>query len=115
MSNDCLFCNLLADGKFNLLYEDTLAVAFVDVEPKAPVHIIIIPRQHIASVNEVEETDEAVLGHLFSVAKTIAQQKNVNNSGYRLSVNTESDAGQTVHHLHIHLLAGGKLGHMNSE
>ncbi len=115
MSNDCLFCNLLTAGKLNLVYEDDKVVAFPDIDPKAATHILIIPREHIDSVNMSTEEHEAVLGHLFTVAKTIAAEKRISESGYRLVVNTGPHAGQSVFHVHMHLLGGQPLGHSNSD
>jgi histidine triad (HIT) family protein len=106
---DCLFCQLLAEKKLDLIYEDDRVVAFPDIEPKAPIHLLLIPRKHISSVAQLEETDETILGHLFTTAKQIAADKGVTESGFRLVVNTGGHAGQTVHHIHMHLLASEPL------
>lgn len=113
--SDCLFCQLLAEKKLKLVYEDRMVVAFHDIEPKAPVHMLIMPKKHISSLNEIAVADEPLLGHLFTVAKQLAKENGVDESGYRVTINTRDNAGQTVHHLHIHLLAGEPLGHMNTK
>lgn len=104
---DCLFCKI-RDGEISadVVFEDDDVLAFNDVNPQAPVHIIIIPRQHISTINDVEDSDERIMGKLFSVAKIIASQKGVSDDGYRLVVNCNAKAGQTVFHIHMHLLAG---------
>ncbi len=113
--SDCLFCQLIAEKKVILVHEDEQVVAFPDIDPKAVAHFLIVPRQHIASVNEMSDDQENLLGHLFHVAKEIAADQGVAESGYRLIVNTGSHAGQTVPHIHMHLLAGEPLGAMNSK
>lgn len=110
MPVDCVFCKIVAAGKAGgAIYQDELATAFHDVRPVAPVHILIVPNKHISSVNEMTEEDEALIGHLFSVAKKIAHEQGVAESGYRLSINTGPNAGQSVHHIHVHLMAGKAL------
>ncbi|MGM0380937.1 MAG: histidine triad nucleotide-binding protein [bacterium] len=108
--SDCLFCSI-AEGEMEagIIYEDERVVAFADVNPQAPVHYLIIPRRHIASVNEIEENDEGLIGHLYTVARRVAEEEGVADSGYRLVVNCGDDAGQEVMHLHLHLLGGRKL------
>lgn len=107
---ECVFCNIIS-GKVpaDIIYQDEHVVAFSDINPKAQVHILIIPRRHITSVNAVEDPDVAILGQLFVAARKIAGEQGVAESGYRLVVNTGEDAGQIVYHLHIHLLGGEKL------
>jgi len=104
---DCLFCKI-RDGVISadIVFEDDDVLAFNDVNPQAPVHIIIIPRQHISTINDVEDSHERIMGKLFSVAKNIASQKGISDDGYRLVVNCNEKAGQTVFHIHMHLLAG---------
>jgi histidine triad (HIT) family protein len=106
----CLFCKIIA-GRIpsKRVMEDEHVYAFHDINPQAPTHIQIIPRRHIASINDAVNTDEATLGHLFSVARTIARELHVDTDGYRLVVNTGPQAGQTVFHVHMHLLAGRNL------
>lgn len=95
-----------------IVYQDDRVTAFRDINPAAPVHILIIPNKEIPTVDDVTEEDEAVLGHLFVVAKKVARDLGVAESGYRLLVNCRDDAGQEVYHLHMHLLAGRPLGPM---
>lgn len=110
---NCVFCKIVAgELPSRKVYEDDLVVAFHDIHPQAPVHILIIPKAHIASVNEVEEEHRAALGGLFLAARKVAEALNVAQSGYRLLINTGRDAGQDVFHLHMHLLGGRRLGPM---
>jgi histidine triad (HIT) family protein len=95
-----------------IVYEDDLVLAFKDIQPQAPVHILIIPKKEIASVNDVTEADEMALGRLFTVAAKIAKEEGIDASGYRLMVNVNKDGGQEVFHLHMHLLGGRSLGPM---
>jgi len=107
--SECLFCKI-RDGEIpcNLIYEDDDVLAFHDVNPQAPTHVLIIPRKHIATVNDIDG-DEMVMGKLFTAANVIAKQEGVNDDGYRLVVNTNQQAGQTVFHIHMHLLAGRNM------
>ncbi len=93
-----------------ILYHDDLVTAFADINPKAQHHILIVTNKPIPSVAQVEPCDEQMMGHLFIVARKIATDLGVNESGYRLIVNVGADGGQEVPHIHMHLLAGGKLG-----
>ena len=107
MTSDCIFCKIIAGeipGQF--VYHDEQVVAFRDIHPMAPTHILIAPRKHIDSVHHADASDEPLLGHLFTAACLIAAQEKVSQSGYRLVVNTGAGAGQTVFHIHMHLLAG---------
>jgi len=105
--SDCLFCKI-RDGDIpaDIVFENDDVLAFNDVNPQAPLHIVIIPKKHISTVNEVAESDEVIMGKLFSAAKTIAAQQGVSDDGYRMVVNCNEKAGQTVFHIHMHLLAG---------
>jgi histidine triad (HIT) family protein len=96
----------------DIVYEDEDVLAFNDINPIAPVHILIIPKKEIATVNDVQDEDAAMLGKLFIAAKKVAAEQGVAASGYRLMVNCNNDAGQDVFHLHMHLLGGRKLGPM---
>ena len=96
----------------DIVYEDDLVLAFRDIQPQAPVHILIIPKKEIATVNDVSEADEKLLGRLFIVAAQIARENSIDESGYRLMVNVNADGGQEVFHLHMHLLGGHNLGPM---
>lgn len=98
-----------------IVYEDDLVLAFKDISPQAPVHILIIPKKEIPTVNDVTEEDEVALGRLFIVAAKIAKENGIDESGYRLMVNINSDGGQEVFHLHMHLLGGRNLGPMLSK
>lgn len=106
---NCLFCQLIDEKKLNLIFEDDTVVAFHDTSPKSPVHILIVPKKHIDSVLEIKEDDEPLLGHLFTVAKQLAKEKGIDESGFRLTVNTGRDAGQTIPHIHMHLQGGAPL------
>ncbi len=104
---DCLFCKI-RDGEIpgDIVFENENMLAFRDVNPQAPTHILIIPKKHISTVNDLEESDEGIMGKLFHTAKLIAAQQSVSDDGYRLVVNCNEKAGQTVFHIHMHLLAG---------
>lgn len=108
---ECLFCRI-AEGKVpaRIVYQDEQAVAFEDVHPQAPVHILVIPRKHLANLLGVAEEDEALAGHLMRVASRVAQEKGVADSGFRVVANVNRDAGQSVDHLHLHVLGGRRLG-----
>jgi len=107
---DCLFCGI-ADGKIkaNLVYQDDAVLAFKDIAPKAPVHILIIPRKHIVSVLDIEASDAEVIGRIFQVAGRLASEQGISESGFRVVVNSGADAGQSVFHLHYHLLGGRQM------
>ena len=95
-----------------IVYEDDLVIAFHDISPSAPVHVLIVPKREIPTVNDVTAEDEAALGRLFTVAAKIAADNNIATSGYRLIVNVNRDGGQEVFHIHMHLLGGRQLGPM---
>ena len=104
---DCLFCSIAAHTiPADIVYEDDKVVAFRDITPQAPTHILIIPRKHIATLNAIEEADCALLGHMALTAKTLAAQEGFAEQGYRLVMNCNDDGGQTVFHIHMHLLGG---------
>lgn len=110
---DCIFCKIVkGDIPSASVYRDEAAYAFRDIQPAAPTHILIVPLEHIASVNEADAAHEQTLGHLFTVAKQIAAQEGLAENGYRLVVNTNAHAGQTVFHIHMHLLGGRQLTKM---
>ena len=108
--SDCLFCGI-ADGKIkaNLVYHDEALLAFKDIAPKAPVHILIIPRKHVVSVLDIEANDSGVIGRIFQVAGQLAREQGIADSGFRVVVNSGADAGQSVSHLHYHLLGGRRM------
>lgn len=109
MKNDCLFCAII-DGEIpsTKVYEDELCLAFRDINPLAPTHILILPKTHIPSANAVDETNSAVVAHIFELVPRLAAAEGLVN-GYRVITNCGPDAGQTVQHLHFHLLGGRKL------
>ncbi|MEA3350499.1 MAG: histidine triad nucleotide-binding protein [Chloroflexota bacterium] len=112
MTKDCLFCKIIAgEIPSEKVFEDELVTAFRDINPVAPTHILIIPNKHIASINDLGPNDEALVGHLFTVAKKLAQKEGINESGYRLIINTGADGGQIIFHLHLHLIGGHKMQH----
>ncbi|HJU61569.1 MAG TPA: histidine triad nucleotide-binding protein [Candidatus Binatia bacterium] len=109
--SDCLFCGIVEKKiKGDVLYEDNSVVAFKDINPKAPVHILIIPRKHIATLSDLSRADGEIVGDIFLVAAKLAQEQGVAQKGFRIVVNAGADAGQTVFHLHFHLLGGRHLG-----
>jgi histidine triad (HIT) family protein len=95
-----------------IVYEDTDIIAFVPLRLQAPVHLLIVPKKEISTINEVTEEDTLLLGKLFLVAKKLAKEQGISETGYRLSMNINEDAGQSVFHLHMHLLGGKELGPM---
>ena len=108
--SDCLFCKIRdGDIQGDIVFEDDNVLAFNDVNPQAPVHVLIIPKIHISTVNDIEAGDEAIMGKLFSAAKVIASQQGISDDGYRLVVNCNEKAGQTVFHIHMHLLGGRNM------
>jgi histidine triad (HIT) family protein len=110
MKPDCIFCRIITGtAPAQFVFRDDQAVAFLNLNPIAPVHLLIVPINHIESVNTANAGDEAVLGHLFTVARQLAVENKVDKSGYRLVVNTGPDAGQSVFHLHLHLIGGRRI------
>lgn len=107
---NCIFCQI-AEGQIptELIYQDEQVVAFNDLHPQAPHHILIIPRKHIATLNDITEEDTELLGHLFQTAKHIAKNLNIAESGYRVVMNCNKGAGQAVYHIHLHLLGGRQM------
>jgi len=106
----CLFCRIAKkELPSKLAHEDDLVVAFHDINPQAPVHILICPRKHIATLNDVTAEDAALLAHMFEVARSLAQQSGVDRKGYRTVFNVNAEAGQTVFHLHLHVIGGRRL------
>lgn len=109
--SDCLFCKI-RDGQISadLVYQDDRAIAFRDINPQAPVHVLIVPRDHVPTLNDLQPAHNDLVGHLFQVAARIAREQGVADSGYRCLFNCNKQAGQTVWHLHLHLLGGRYLG-----
>lgn len=92
-----------------IVYEDELCLAFRDVNPQAPTHILLIPKKEIASMNDVTDSDESLMGHLMTVAPVIAKKENLDQKGYRIVINTGPQAGQSVHHIHLHIIGGRSM------
>jgi len=106
----CIFCKIInKEVSSEVVYQDEKVLAFKDIEPKAPVHILIVPKKHIPSVAHIELQDKELVGHLFFAAKNIAEEQGIVETGYRVLFNVGRDAGQTVDHLHLHLIGGEKL------
>ena len=107
---DCIFCEIVRGNvPSDKVYEDELVVAFRDIRPEAPVHVLIAPREHLAGIADAEERHAGLLGRLLLAAKGIARSEGVADAGFRLVVNQGDDGGQAVQHLHLHLLGGRKL------
>lgn len=108
---DCLFCSIV-QGHIPAakVYEDPWCVAFRDIAPKAPTHVLIVPRKHIATLNDLDEADVELVGRLFLAAKAIAASEGIAHAGYRTVFNCNAAAGQAVFHIHLHLLGGRELG-----
>jgi len=104
---DCLFCRILAgDVPADIIFESDLAIAFRDITPQAPTHALIIPRKHIATINDIDRGDQTIVGSLFSAARDIAAAEGIATAGYRAVMNCNEAAGQSVFHIHLHLLGG---------
>lgn len=110
MASECLFCRML-DGEIpsDRVFENERIYAFRDINPQAPSHILVIPRKHIASLNELDEEDTALMGELLSVGARIARQEGLADKGFRSVINTGEQSGQSVHHIHLHILGGRDL------
>ena len=108
---DCLFCKILSgEIPAELVYESDTAVAFRDINPQAPTHVLVIPRRHISTINDIGEDDQAMIGSLFTAAKKIAEQEGIAEDGYRAVMNCNEGAGQSVFHIHLHVLGGRPMG-----
>ena len=108
---DCLFCKII-EGKIpaNIIYRDDLIVAFDDINPQAPYHKVLVPQKHIATLNDLHSEDNEWMGHMIQSAALLAKQLNIADEGYRLIFNCNALAGQSVFHLHLHLLGGRRMG-----
>lgn len=108
--SDCIFCKII-NGEIpsEKVYEDDLVLAFNDVSPQSPTHILVIPKKHISSANDIDNSNKEVIGHIFSVISKIAKEKGFSDAGYRVVNNCGEDGGQTVNHIHYHVLAGRNL------
>ena len=108
---DCIFCKIAAgDIPADKVYEDDTVVAFRDLNPQAPTHVLVVPRKHIATLNDLEAEDEAVVGRMYAAVREIAQREDLAEAGYRTVVNCNEAGGQVVFHIHLHLL-GGRMMH----
>jgi len=108
--SDCLFCGIAAgEITAEVIFETDSVIAFRDIKPQAPMHVLIIPRHHIATINDLSETDTELVGKLYLAAKNIAMQEGFAETGYRTVMNCNAAAGQTVFHIHLHLLGGREL------
>ncbi len=107
---DCIFCQIVA-GKVpsKILYQDEEVIAFRDINPVAPVHLLIIPKKHIPSLAHLSEAESSLIGHMVNIANQLAKGEGISGSGYRLAMNCGEEGGQLVPHLHLHLLGGRKL------
>lgn len=109
-ADNCLFCKILAgEIPADIVYESDTAIAFRDINPQAPTHVLVIPRKHIATINDIEADDQAIVGSLYSAAREIAESEGLADAGYRAVMNCNEGAGQTVFHLHLHVLGGRQL------
>lgn len=109
---DCLFCKIVQkEIPSEILFQDEIITVFKDINPSAPVHLLVIPNKHIPSVREMDEGDEIILGKLFSGAKAAAEKMGITKTGYRLIINNGPDAHQEIPHIHMHVLGGGKMKH----
>nr|WP_207753554.1 histidine triad nucleotide-binding protein [Sporosalibacterium faouarense] len=102
-----MFCKIVNDEiKASKIYEDEKVIAFNDINPQSPVHILVIPKQHIPSINQIDESNQSIIGHIHLVINKLAKEKGLADKGYRIVNNCGKDGGQTVNHLHFHLLGG---------
>ncbi len=107
MSSDCLFCKIVAgEIPAELVYESDTAVAFRDINPQAPTHVLVIPRKHISTINDITSDDETIVGSLYTAAREIAAAEGIADDGYRAVMNCNEGAGQSVFHIHLHVLGG---------
>ena len=108
--NGCIFCKIVAgQAPAAILYQDEVASAFRDIHPVGPTHVLVVPNRHIVSVNDLTPADESLIGHLVYVAGQVARQEGIDQSGYRLILNTGPDSGQAVFHLHLHVIGGRRM------
>lgn len=111
MPSDCLFCKIARrEIPASVVYEDDRVLAFNDINPQGPTHVLVIPRQHIASLNDLSPEHDAIVGEIVRRAAAIARERGIDAGGFRVVFNTNRDAGQTVFHIHLHLIGGRGLG-----
>tara|TARA_B100000459_G_C8483609_1_gene159803 strand:- start:44 stop:442 length:399 start_codon:yes stop_codon:yes gene_type:complete len=109
-NNDCLFCKIVEKKiPADIVYESEDIIAFKDIEPKAPIHCLIIPKKHISTINDIDESNSNIIGLMYEAAAQLARTLNVDKDGYRVVMNCNSNGGQTVYHIHLHFLAGRQL------
>lgn len=114
LADDCLFCSIVAgEAEASVVARDEYAIAFHDIHPRAPVHVLVTPRRHIESAHDLDEEDDALLAACFRMARQVADQEGV-AEGYRVATNIGSAGGQAIPHLHFHVLGGRQLGHIDS-
>ncbi len=107
---DCLFCKFVSgEIEVDKLYENKDILAFKDINPQAPIHFLLIPKVHIPTLNDLDKTHSALVGNLFLIASNLAREHKISENGYRTIMNCNSDAGQTVFHIHLHMMAGRRL------
>ena len=107
---DCLFCRIAQrKAPARIIYEDEKCVAIEDIAPQAPVHVLLVPKKHIATTLDLKDEDDMLIGHLFRVANRLAADKNIAGRGFRLVMNTNTEAGQSVYHIHLHVLGGRRM------
>jgi len=107
---DCIFCKIINKKiPASIIYEDEKIIAFNDTKPQAPIHVLLIPKEHYASLNDVPDGDESILAHLLLKARQIAYDKGIGEDGYRLVLNTGGNSGQEIFHIHLHLLGGRRM------
>jgi histidine triad (HIT) family protein len=110
MTDSCIFCKIVSEEtNATIVYRDGQVTAFRDIHPVAPTHILIVPNKHIESVGTLEVEDEQLMGHLFTVARKLAEEDGISKGGYRLITNTGPNGGQTLFHLHVHLIGGQRM------
>lgn len=108
--DDCIFCKIIGGQvPAKLIHEDEMCVAFDDIHPQAPVHVLVVPRKHIPRLMDADPSDEGLLGHLLTVANSIARSRGVAEDGYRIVINVNRGAGQVVFHLHLHVMGGKRF------
>ena len=106
----CVFCDIVNGIEpGDILYQDETVTAFRDINPVAPVHVLIVPNKHISTVNDLTDADDSLVGHIFTVARKLAAQERITESGYRLIINTNYDGGQVIYHMHLHLIGGRRM------
>ncbi|NMB25483.1 MAG: histidine triad nucleotide-binding protein [Firmicutes bacterium] len=111
MGIDCLFCRIISQEiPSDIVYEDDFVLAFRDINPQAPVHILVIPKKHIPTIADLEDSDSELMGHIHMVIRDLAKQEGIAQAGYRVVANCRESAAQSVFHVHFHLLGGRSLG-----